>query len=447
MLRCSSCGELVSEYALRCSECGHGVEDAIETPDSPVHESSGLAPNLPSRTVAAAGSSGFLQDPAPSRDGQARARKHQIRRAVSAAIVLGVLAAGTATVLTAKHSKPESPKINGLDGRIVAESTAGTLISVDPGTGGIAPLSSPPISAKFATLDASPDGSTWLDSAGNIISFGHSEEITRTTRIVKLLSNSTSIDRSQPFADKGQAVVVVTRAASAPAIASVVSLVDGSEFDLGTVDSIGGDPQTFGGFVSVPTQQRPSRVARSPNPDSEVELRSAGEPPAILATAAQLNHDVGWLPSTPIQLGTYPSPTGDAVAVVLTPVAPVIGDTPLVILTRQGDVLATFSGSRGPMYGAHPVWSPGGREIAYPTYTTTGAALGISTETGTFEALAAPTASTAFGTCLWAPSSNDVLCQSRNAQSERWLYATRVTKRLISVPSRGEPLAWIETPL
>lgn len=447
MLRCSSCGGLVSEYAFRCSECGHGVEDALVTPDSPVDQRTGLEPNLTSRGVAANGPSVSPRDRAPNRNGDDRSREHRIVRAVLAVAVLGVLAAGAAAVSTARGGIPESSKMNGLDGRVVAESTSGMLVSVDPETGGIARLSSPPNGGESAALDVSPDGTHWLDSSGKSITFSHSQEITHTTRIAKLLSSSTSIDRSEPFADKGQAVVVVTRMVSAPATASVVRLVDGSEFNLGTIDSIGGDTQSLGAFISVPIQQRPPRVARSPSPDSDVELRSAGKPPAVLATAAQLNQDIGWLPSTPIQLGVYPSPTGDAIAVVLTPVAPVIGDTPLVILTRQGDVLATFSDWRGPMYGAHPVWSPGGREFAYPTYTTAGAALGISTETGTFEALAAPTASTAFGTCLWAPSSNDVLCQSRTARNDQWLYATRTTKRLVQAPSRGEPIAWIDAPL
>ena len=446
MLRCSSCGGLVSEYAFRCSECGHDVEDALEIPESPVNERAGLEPDLASRAVTDSSRSAVLPDRAATWSADARSREHRIARTVLAVAVLGVLAAGAAAVSTTGRGSPGSSRISGLDGRVVAESTAGTLLSVDPETGGVARLSSPPSSGK-SVLYASPDGTSWLDSSGKLISFDRSHEIIQATRIATLISSSTSIDRTEPFADKGQAVVLVTRAVSVPATASVVSFVDTSQFDLGIIDSVGGDPQSLGGFVSVPTQQHISRVARSPSADSEVELRSAGQPPAVLATAAQLNQDVGWLPSTPIQLGAYPSPTGDAVAVVLTPVAPVIGDTPLVILTRQGDVLATFSDWRGPMYGDHPVWSPGGRELAYPTYTTAGAALGISTETGTFEALAAPTALTAFGPCLWAPSSNDVLCQSRSAQNERWLYATRVTKRLIPAPSRGEPIAWIDTPL
>ncbi len=102
----------------------------------------------------------------------------------------------------------------------------------------------------------------------------------------------------------------------------------------------------------------------------------------MLATSSQVNQYVGSLPSTPIQLGIYPDPSGDAIAVVLNPLTPITGNVPMVILNRQGHLLAALNEHDGPISGTQPIWSPNGRS-GYPTYTNTGAALAIATETGT----------------------------------------------------------------
>ena len=95
------------------------------------------------------------------------------------------------------------------------------------------------------------------------------------------------------------------------------------------------------------------------------------------------------------------------------------------------------------MYGSQPVWSPGGYQITYPTYTPTGAALAITTETGNVDALPAPAAVTAFHGCVWSPNSEDVVCATRSGGRDRWLYALPADRRLIPGSSAGTPLAWI----
>ncbi len=123
-------------------------------------------------------------------------------------------------------------------------------------------------------------------------------------------------------------------------------------------------------------------------------------PPALLATSSQLNEYVGSVPSTPIQLAIYPNPSGDAVAVVLNPITPVTGNVPMVVLNRNGQLLAALTDRDGPIYGTQPIWSPSGRQLAYPTYTDTGAALAIATESGAVQDLSAPSPETTFGHCV-----------------------------------------------
>jgi hypothetical protein len=114
----------------------------------------------------------------------------------------------------------------------------------------------------------------------------------------------------------------------------------------------------------------------------------------------------------------------------------------MVVLNRQGRLLAALTDRNGPMYGAQPIWSPGGRQLAYPTYTTTGPSLAIVTDTGTAQDFSAPTPDTNFGQCMWSPNSTDVLCQSKEANHYHWLYATPSSETLIPASSPGTPLAW-----
>ncbi len=98
------------------------------------------------------------------------------------------------------------------------------------------------------------------------------------------------------------------------------------------------------------------------------------------------------------------------------------------------------------MYGSQPAWSPGAHQVAYPTYTVSGPALAIGTETGALGTVPAP-AGTTFGSCVWSVSSTDVVCQSRVGSRYRWLYGVPTADRLLSGPSPGRPVAWTAGPL
>jgi hypothetical protein len=313
---------------------------------------------------------------------------------------------------------------------------------VDPTDGKPSPR--PPL-AGLDTVDpvaVTSEGTTLLDSSGALITIGADRVIARSTALTQFLSGATSPAWPFPFADDNQAVLLLTRLDSQTATATLVGLSDGHRVDLGTVDRAGADPQGPGAFVSVPAGSGPPQSPRVTSGDARVELRAAGTAPVVLATASQLNRAVGWPPGTPVRLDVYPNPLGDAVAVVLNALDPHSGDVPMVILTRQGALLAALTGRAGPRSGSQPRWSPGGHQIAYPTLTTSGAALAIVTETGASEIYPAPTATT-FGPCIWSPASTDVLCQGRSRGHDHWFYATSTATRLLSTPSFGHPLTWL----
>jgi hypothetical protein len=360
---------------------------------------------------------------------------------VAAAVVVATAVATSLVLSSGGHSAPAGLKA--LMGRVMAQTSVGAILSVDPASGASERFPVLADGGPLTPVAVSSDGQAVLDAAGTVFDVEGARIVTGSRAVSKVLSNSTAPTSSAPFADQNQAVLVLTRLiAGSPAAATLVRLSDGQEFDLGTVDSAGGDAQALGAFVSVPAQLHQSQIAHPAGPDTEVDLLIASMRPEVLATSSQLNGYVDSLPSTPIQLEIDPSPSGDAIAVLLNPLSPVTGNVPMVVLDRQGHLLAALTDRAGPIYGTQPIWSPGGREIAYPTYTNTGAALAVATETGTVQDLSAPTANTTIGQCVWSPNSTDVLCQSRSANRDRWVYATPTSDSLISAPSPGSPLAW-----
>jgi hypothetical protein len=318
------------------------------------------------------------------------------------------------------------------------------LFSVDPATGKAVRLPVPAGRSRFAPASVSPNGQRLLDEAGMVFTLTGAGAVSRSSAVSRILGGATSPAQSMPFADDSEALLAVTRPARGPATAIVVSLVDGHEFDLGAVDSAGGDAQSLGAFVSLPSELFQPRVAPALGADAGVELRIVGEPPVLLSTSAQINGYVGSPPGRPVRLSVYPNPTGDAVAVVVDPLDPTKGNEAMVVLNRQGHLLASFSNRLGPIPGGQIVWSPGGHQLAYPTDTASGAALATATETGTVFPVSPPSGDTTFGPCVWSPTSTEVVCQSETPNGNRqWLYALSTSPELVPARSPGYPLAWI----
>ncbi len=448
MLRCAGCGQSVSEFAARCPACHHATDYAEEIPDSSVDDETD-EPWPPPRE-------GVRDDPTdpdePRADALAGQSEHRGRLigppAMIAAALVVVAALTVAFLLPSAGKGAVSAPIKTLAGRVLAVSPTGELVSVDPVSGQVERLTVPAGGSPFLPVSVSPDGRRLLDEAGSVYSVTSDGSVARSSAVSRILDGATSPAPSMPFADNDQAVLALTRPAVGPSTAILVRLTDGHEFDLGKVDSAGGDVLSLGAFVSVPNGLGQAGLAHSASGDSAVELRTAGHPSLLLSTAAELNMDVGSSPTRPVRLSVFPDSTGDALAVVLTPLEPSAGNVAMVVLNGQGRLLGTFPKRLGPINGSQVVWSPGGHQLAYPTGRDTGAALAVGTETGAVYTVVPPAPETTFGACVWSPGSTDLVCQSQAANHHgQWLYATQTTRKLIPAGSPGYPLAWISAVL
>lgn len=440
MLCCNGCGGLVSEFAARCAACGRPVDDAVAVPEASVAEVEPLPLAQEPRSTSV-----VVTEENDSAGPQRGARLIRVGRTGTAVLVFTVvaLAASLTGFLLSSGGQSTPVELRALTGRVMAEPSPGVVLSVNPADGASEKYKFAGGAGVLTRIAISSDGRTIIDATGSVF------EVKR-TRIVKvsavasvILSNSTTPAQSAPFADRNHSMLVVSRPiAGSAAQAILLRLSDGKTFDLGTVDNAGGDAQGLSAFASIPAQHQQPRMAHPIVADAEVDLLRVSGPPIRLATSSQLNVDVGSLPSIPIQMRVYPDPSGDAVAVVLDPVSPVSGNVPMVILDRQGHVLAALADRNGPIYGSTPAWSPNSQRLAYPSYGNSGAILAVSTESGIVGSYSLPGTSITFGRCIWSPNSIDVLCLSTLGGHLHWLYATPTTSALITGPSHGLPLAW-----
>jgi len=175
-------------------------------------------------------------------------------------------------------------------------------------------------------------------------------------------------------------------------------------------------------------------------PDSRIELRAAGRPAVVLATAGGLDRDLGYPRSLSAALIPYPSPSGTEIAVTVLPAAG--GLAGIVILSRSGRVLGTAAGSLGP-----PAWSPSGTSLAYAATGSGGSALRIWKAGGRAVTLTLPLPPTggSFSRYIWSPDGMSVLCApSFEADSGDWEVASAAGgSRPLAVRGPGLPVAWL----
>jgi hypothetical protein len=225
-------------------------------------------------------------------------------------------------------------------------------------------------------------------------------------------------------------------------------LATGSSSSLGTADSAAGDAQSAGAFVSVAAPATASVTATQVSPDSRIELRDAGRPAVVLATAGALDRALGQSRNNPVQLVPYPDPQGDKVAVVVQPVAGSPDGSGIVVLGRAGRVLAAAATPFG-VQGI-PAWSPTGTEIAYVSTGNTGPALFLWTIGRPAAARAFPSAASAasaggsYSWCVWSPDGRSVLCASMVPGNRGdWVVASSSAGMMLAVRGPGLPLAWL----
>jgi hypothetical protein len=223
------------------------------------------------------------------------------------------------------------------------------------------------------------------------------------------------------------------------------SLATGSSSSLGIADSAAGDPQSVGAFVSVAAQAEPSATAQQISPDSRVELRDAGRPAVLLATAGALNHALGQSRNNLVQLVPYPDRQGDKIAVVVQPIAPSPDGSGIVVLSRAGRMLAAAPTPFG-VQGI-PAWSPSGAALAYASTGSAGPAVVLWTIGQSATAITlppTPSASGSYGWCVWSPDGGSVICASTDAAAQGdWVVASGSTGVKAAVRGPGLPVAWL----
>jgi hypothetical protein len=218
----------------------------------------------------------------------------------------------------------------------------------------------------------------------------------------------------------------------------VVSVATGHQVSLGAGRHVAGDPQARGVFVSVPAPVRPSTGTARATPDSGIALRDAGRRPVLVASAADLNRDLGKPANVPVSLAAYPAPSGARLAVVVQPTASGTA-TGIVVLSRAGRLLGTARASLAPR--SVPVWSPSGRSLAYLTTGTRGPGLAIRTIGGRTTARPLPQVAGTYSTCVWSPDGESVLCGGIDGGA--WAMARADSGHAVAVRGSGTPIAWL----
>ena len=195
--------------------------------------------------------------------------------------------------------------------------------------------------------------------------------------------------------------------------------------------------------MSVPVSIDGSPLYPPSVTDISIELEVADRPPITVATTAELNQEVGDLQTDPVELSVFPDPNGDKLAVLLNPVLPTNSDVPMVVLNRNGDVLAAVPQDIGPADNAQPAWSPNGQLLAYPTYTGAGPDLAIQSSSAQTATYPLASRNTQIGHCIWSPTATTVICPAQTGTRAAWEFTDLSNGHMDSIPSLGYPLAWM----
>jgi hypothetical protein len=377
----------------------------------------------------------------PALDPEPPRRQWQRRRVIpvaALAVAVGVAALGYALVPAGSRPHVTQTRPASFGGMILAETRDGRLTLTDLRTGrvarltnlGLFPTSPPPV--------VSADGKYLISPAmGELISLADPAKPAKIKTALSFSVNS-SPWLTSPFANRDTSLIVQAMVYTSPvarARTSVQSVATGGTVSLGIADSAGGDPQRAGAFVSVPRPglQPPADEA---TPDMRLELRDAGAPTRILATAARLGHVLGIKAVNAITLTPVPNPQGTMVAVEVRP-ATRHGSSGIVVLSRTGKVLGSQSAGTAGIPAM--AWARSGASLAYIGRGTYGPELtqwtvGGQTTTGMF-----PVGTGSIGRCVWSPDGLSVLCMAE--PNGTWLIMR--SGRAEQGRGHGNVLAWL----
>jgi hypothetical protein len=375
-----------------------------------------------------------------------------IAAAIAALIVFWPFAPGSHPAAAASARVPAA-----LDrGRIVVQEANGDLALANPDGTHMTVLSG--LGSLGQAVAASPDDRYLLAANGEPISISNGPRLTPHPSQTQVTSSNGATAEFDPFADHDQDTILLqdygdpTSSVQNPV--SVASFTTGNAVSLGDADQAAGDPQTAGAFVSVAAPPVASTTATQVNPDSEIELRVAGQPSVVVATAAAINSDLGVV-NEPIALLPFPDPAGDKILVTVQPASQgAFGG--LVLLNRSGQPLGATAPSQTGGFIGEPGWSPSGRAVAYVDYgavvessgqVTTGTRLVIWPAGGQPTRISFGNSSSqgpsGGGRCVWSPGGSAVLCSSAEQTGPEWVVAKPGARSVTVVPGPGQPVAWL----
>jgi hypothetical protein len=377
----------------------------------------------------------------PALDPEPPRRQWQRRRVIPVAALagaVGLAALGYALVPAGSrpHVTPRRPASFG--GMILAESRDGVLTLTDLRTERVARLT------KLGRLPTSPPPAVSADgkfvvapAAGDVISLSDPAKPAKIKTALSLNVDSSPYLTS-PFANQDASLIVqATRhglpIASAPT--SIQSMATGRAVSLGIADRVAGDPQTAGAFASV-ARAGVQPTAGKAVPDSRIELRTAGLPARVLATAARLGHVLGIRAVNALTLTPVPNARGTMVAVEVRPVGR-HGSSGIVVINRVGRVLGAES--VGPGGTPTVAWTRSGASLAnigLGSYSPelTQWTIGGGSTTGMF-----PAGTRRIGRCVWSPDGLSVLCMA--GRNGTWLIMQ--SGRVEQLRGHGTVLAWL----
>jgi hypothetical protein len=359
--------------------------------------------------------------------------------AVAAAVAFWPFASGPARPGTAAAQSGWPAALD--RGRIVALDSAGYLVLADRGGAHVTRLYA--LGNVGQAASAAPDDRYFSLGNGQVAIVRNDATLAAYPSKVPLSGNMASA-WPDSFADHDRDLVMLLdygdSSYSAQNPVSVVSVATGRSQSLGVAHAVAGDPQSPGVFASVAAPPTASATVTRVTPDSRIELRAAGRPAVVLATAGGLDRDLGYPRSLSAALVPYPSPSGTEIAVTVLPAAG--GMAGIVILSRSGRVLGTAAGSVAP-----PAWSPSGTSLAYAATGSGGSALRIWKAGGRTVTLTLPLPPTggSFSRYIWSPDGMSVLCApSFEADSGDWEVASAAGgSRPLAVRGPGLPVAWL----
>ena len=148
--------------------------------------------------------------------------------------------------------------------------------------------------------------------------------------------------------------------------------------------------------------------------------------------------DLEWGDGVEITLIAWLKHPGDKIAVAVQPTS-AASRPGVVVLTRTGHVIQTFSGLSGLIV---PVWSPSGKSLAF---AAGGAKAQLYLWGGGSRTERVRLPAGEYASCVWSPDSAWILCpaQGSSANGHTWLLASSDGATTVHTSGPGFPIAWL----